>query len=411
VPVARDLIVRRLPVVAPPLMGWMIALLFIHVVSALFSADLVRSWDAVVIYAVEGVGLTFLLINVIRTPAMLRQATWVLIGAGAFVSLMSVHQDLTNNYDSNYWGFAQVSNAAFGTGQATLTGDVVQRRLAGSIGETNRFAQVMLMLIPLGIFRYIGEPTRILRLTAAVATTIITLGVVLTFSRGGAVGLASLLIALAVLRMVRWRHLAAILLSLSVVFAAFPHYWERVTSITQLSALVNPDSSRSEVGGAILSRATEGLAAVLIMADHPVIGIGPAMYPVNYEAYAKVIGIRVKEGETRESHNLYLGLGAEIGVVGLGIFLIIAYLVLRMIVAARQRSLDRRSDLEQLVTPFGLALMTYYVTGMFLHLSFARFYWLMLAVGVAAALIVLREMRTEDGRTGRSDQGAYSQSV
>ena len=67
-------------------------------------------------FIVEGFGLYFLLINVIRTPAMLRQATWVLIGVGAFVSVLSIHQDFTNNYDNNYGGFAQAADAAFRTG-------------------------------------------------------------------------------------------------------------------------------------------------------------------------------------------------------------------------------------------------------------------------------------------------------
>jgi hypothetical protein len=33
---------------------------------------------------------------------------------------------------------------------------------------------------------------------------------------------------------------------------------------------------------------------------------------------------------------------------------------------------------------------------MFLHLSFARFYWLMLAVATAAAVVTLREMASAD---------------
>jgi hypothetical protein len=48
------------------------------------------------------------------------------------------------------------------------------------------------------------------------------------------------------------------------------------------------------------------------------------------------------------------------------------------------------------VTPFLLAVMTYLVTGMFLHLSFARFYWVILAVAGAAAVITLREMDEAD---------------
>ena len=40
--------------------------------------------------------------------------------------------------------------------------------------------------------------------------------------------------------------------------------------------------------------------------------------------------------------------------------------------------------------------MTYYATGLFLHLSFARFFWLMLAVAGAAAIVTLREVAASE---------------
>ncbi|MGZ9161333.1 MAG: O-antigen ligase family protein [Candidatus Limnocylindrales bacterium] len=412
VPLARDLVVRRLPVVAPPMLGWMVALLFIHLVSALFSVDKTTAWDSVTVFLVEGFGLYFLLINVIRTPEMLRSVTWILLAAGAFVSLLSVHQDLTSNYGNDYFGFAQTSDAAFSTGVTTLTGTVVQPRLAGSIGETNRFAQVMLMLVPLGIFRFMSEPSRWLRILAGVMTTVITLGVVLTFSRGAAVGLGLLLIALVALRMVQRQHIVAIGLALVLVFVSFPQYWTRVSSLAAVGSLAGGGGTGA-VDNSLLSRATETLSAALVMVDHPLIGVGPGLFPTYYEEYAQIVGIRIKNDATREAHNLYLGIGAELGVTGLVVFLIIAFLTVRMILIARRRSIDRRPDLERLTTPFALSILTYHVTGMFLHLSFARFYWLMLAVAGAAAVITLREMDATDtaDATAPRSQGAYSQSV
>ena len=405
VPLARDLVVRRLPVVAPPMLGWMVVLLFIHLVSALFSSDTIRSWDAVVIFVVEGFGLYFLLINVIRTPDMLRYTTWVLIASGALVSAFSVHQVVTSNFDSNYLGFAQ-ADSAIRTGVETLTGEVLQPRMAGSIGETNRFAQVMLMLVPLGIFRMIGEPTAVLRALAGAMTLVITLGVVLSFSRGGAVALGLLAVALVVLRLVRTRFVIVMLLSLGLILVAFPQYANRLTSLAAVGSLAE-GSNVSVADNSLLSRATETLAAALVIVDHPVIGVGPDMFPVYYEEYAEVVGILIRNDAEREAHNLYLGIGAELGLPGLLVFLIIAYQTVRMILAARRASIVRRPDLERLTTPFLLSLMTYYVTGIFLHLSFGRFYWLILAVAGAAAIITLRETAA-DRATGQRD---ISQSV
>jgi O-antigen ligase len=404
VPLARDLVVRRLPVVAPPMLGWMVVLLFIHLISALFSSDTSVSWDAVVIFVVEGFGLYFLLINVIRTPEMLRSVTWVLLISGALVSLLAIHQVVTENYDSNYLGFAQ-ADSAIRTGATTLAGDVLQPRMAGPIGETNRFAQVMLMLVPLGLFRAIGERSTSLRVIAGLMTLAITLGVVLSFSRGGAVGLAALVLALMVLRLVRVRHVLVLVVVLGLILVALPQYANRLTSLADQGGFGGTSSAVTDTS--LLSRATETLAAALVIVDHPVLGVGPDMFPVYYEEYAQVVGILIRNDAAREAHNLYLGIGAELGIPGLIVFLIIAVLTIRMILAARRASLIRRPDLERLTTPYLLALLTYYVTGLFLHLSFGRFYWLMLAVAGAAAIITLRETAADEA----SDQGAASQSV
>jgi O-antigen ligase len=405
VPLARDLVVRRLPIVAPPMLGWMVVLLLIYLLSALFSIDTTTSWDAVVIFLVEGFGLYFLLVNVIRTPEMLRLTTWVLLASGALVSIPAIHQVLTENYDFMYFGFAQ-ADSAIRTGVTTLTGEVLQPRMAGPIGETNRFAQVMLMLVPLGLFRVIGETSLGLRVLAGLMTVAVTLGVVLSFSRGGAVGLVALVAALVVLRMVRLRYVLVVLLVLAVIVVSFPQYFDRVTSLV---AGFGSEAPASEVDNSLLSRATESLAAALVMVDHPIIGVGPGMFPVFYEEYANVVGLLVRNDAERQAHNLYLGLGAEVGIPGLIVFLIIGFLTMRMLLRARRASLVRRPDLERLATPYLLALFTYYVTGMFLHLSFGRFYWLMLAVAGAAAIITLREVVADPDRA--EDQGAAIQSV
>jgi putative inorganic carbon (HCO3(-)) transporter len=392
VPLARDLIVRRLPVVAPPQMGWMVVLLFIHIFSSLFSTDLVRSWNAVTVFIFEGIGLYFLLINVIRTSAMLRNVTWVLLIAGTLITIPSILQVAAGAYGNNYLGFAQAANATIGPADPFALVNDVQRRVTGPIGEVNRYAQILLMLVPLGIFRFTGEKRQVLRWAAAVMTAIITFGVVLTYSRGAVVGLIALIGCLALLRMIKLRYIAVILLAMGIVLAALPQYAERVASLSEIGAFAGDTVNRGTVGGSFLSRLTETTAAALVAVDHPLVGVGPDMFPIYYEQYAKQVGLLVRNDATREAHDLYVGIAAELGIPGLIVFLIICVLTLRMLLQARRRSVDRRPDLEQLTTPYLLALITYAVTGLFLHLSFTRYFFLMLAVATAAAVITLREM-------------------
>jgi O-antigen ligase len=182
---------------------------------------------------------------------------------------------------------------------------------------------------------------------------------------------------------------------LAVILAAFPQYTNRITSLAGIGGLEG--TGTSAVDNSLLSRITETVAAGLVMLDHPVIGVGPAMFPAYYEPYANRVGLLVRNDVEREAHNLYLGIGAEIGIPGLVVFLIAGLSVVRALLKARRASIVRRPDLERLATPFLLALFTYYVTGMFLHLSFGRFFWLMLAVSTAAALITLREVASDQG--------------
>ncbi len=417
VPLARDLIVRRQPVVAPPMLPWMVVLLFIHLISALFSIDTGRSWDEVVVFAVEGFGAVLPAHQCHPDPGDAppgdlgphrgrgtRQRA--VRPPGGHIELQQRLLRIRPGLDR-------------GLPHGCVDAD---RRRApapagGSIGETNRFAQVMLMLVPLGVFRFIAEPNRAVRFVAAGATGFITLGVVLTFSRGAAVGLGVLMVALVVLRLIQARHAFTVTVLLTFVIAIFPQYLTRVASLGSVAG------SSSQVDTSLLSRVTETLAAALVIVDHPILGVGPGMFPNYYERYAEVVGILVKNDVEREAHNLYLGVGAELGVVGLAAFIWIALLTARMILIARRRSLVQRPDLERLTTPFLLALMSYHVTGLFLHLSFARFYWIILGVAGAAAVITLRETEPEPEpgtakagpRSGRGPAGRtqlpYSQSV
>ena len=79
---------------------------------------------------------------------------------------------VTQTFDNNYGGFAQVQSD-FATGVEDLQGEIEQPRLAGSIGEKNRYGQIMLMLVPLGLFQLWIYRSTGLRILALVLTGLI----------------------------------------------------------------------------------------------------------------------------------------------------------------------------------------------------------------------------------------------
>lgn len=396
-PVAYLLIARRQVLIITSAFPWILAFLVIQLVGTLFSSDPAAASKQLVTFSVEGIGLYLLVTNVVRTPEMLRQVVWLLLTVGAFLGALSLYQQLTHTFGNDYFGFAQVSRAAFGTGQEDLGREILQPRLAGPLGDQNRYAQILLVLVPLGLFRYSSERSGLLRLLAAGATALIALGVALTFSRGAAVGFALLLVIMTFLRNIKLRQLAVIAIGLVLLFLLVPGYWTRLSSLSSLSGAAQQQGSQSQVDSSIRSRATENLAALLIFADHPIVGVGPGLYPSYYRRYsdrvgdyANVLDVRVKNAN-RKAHDLYLGVAAETGILGLAAFAAILLVTLRDLARARRRWLRSRPEWANAPTGFLLAVVVYMATGLFLHLAYVRYFSLLIALAGAASFVALNQ--------------------
>jgi O-antigen ligase len=154
-----------------------------------------------------------------------------------------------------------------------------------------------------------------------------------------------------------------------------------------VASLASEDTSGAD--SSLQSRLTENLAALLVFVDHPIVGVGPGLFRAYYGEYAELVGVRVHTTE-RQAHNLYLGLAAETGLLGLASFLTIVTVTLRGLGRARRRLIDTNPGLAYILTGFLLAISSYLVTGIFLHFAFIRFFWIMLGLASAAVYIANR---------------------
>lgn len=402
-PLAYDLLVRNERVVVTPALPWIVAYFVVEIVATIFARDISGAASSLQTIAIEGVALYILLTNTVRTPTILRWVVWTLLAVGALIAAISVFQYLTGTFRDNYFGFAQTESSVTG-----LTSTGVER-LAGPIGEKNRYAQIMLMLVPLGFMTFVAERRLILRLAALGSAGLTTMAMALTFSRGAAVAAAVVLLAMVVLRYIRLRYLVAAVGIAAVVFVAVPQYVERVLTLGSVASLFSEDAVGSNADNSLLSRATENLTAINVFADHPLVGVGPGQFSEYYRQYSDEIGLSVR-AQDREAHNLYLGLAAEAGALGLFAFLVAVGVTLVSLARARRDALATRPDLAALATGFQLAIVAYLASGVFLHLSYARYYWLMLALGGAAAIVVRAAVRpvTVPGRPQGSRPGRAS---
>jgi O-antigen ligase len=382
-PLAYDILVHRHKIVLTPAMPWLALLLIIEILSTIAARDTADAAASLGTFLGEGIGLYLLITNTVRSPELLRSVVWVLLFVGAFLGALSFFQQITETYGNAYFGFAQTEAAETGVTETGLA------RLAGPIGEKNRYAQIMLMLVPLAILQVSSERRRWLKAAALGCAVLAAIATALTFSRGAALAAIIILVAMVGLRYVRVSQIVAATALIAVVLLAVPAYGERLTSLADIGALLSDEPAVAGTDTSLLSRATENLTALRVFADHPLLGVGPGQFPAYYRSYADEIGVSVRAAD-RQAHNLYLGIAAETGAIGLTAFLGAVVATFVQLARARARALRARPDLAAMASGFMLAIVAYLASGLFLHLSYARYYWLILALAGAAATVILQ---------------------
>lgn len=380
VPLGYHVVVQRKPLLVPRAAPWVLVYVLVQVASAALSSNPSAASSEVATLLVEGVALFVLVPNVIRSESALRQAVWTLLLVGAAMGSLTILQQATQTLDTDYGGFAQLGNQQAQNPEALA-------RAAGPIGEQNRYGQVLLVLIPLGLSLLWDKRCLRRRALAMVATAAVTGGMIFTYSRGGAVGLAVMLGVMAAMRLIRWRQLTALLLISATLLVVSPQYRDRLSTLNAVAGATAEEGAQGAADSSARSRVTENLAAILVFIDHPAFGVGPGVFAQTYPDYAPKVGIKVRQGP-RQAHNLYLGVAAESGALGLVTFLGILAVTLHDLHVARRRL--RGTAGANLATGLTLAIVCYMASGLFLHLSYARYFWLLIALAAAAGSIASR---------------------
>ncbi len=186
----------------------------------------------------------------------------------------------------------------------------------------------------------------------------------------------------------------------AVVALAVPDYVTRLSTLEGVTALSSSTSnSTDKPDSALVGRETENLAALHVFIDHPVTGVGPGVYFHDYSRdYANRLGLRYLASE-RRGHSLYLEMAADTGIVGLTAFLVMVGVPIVLLL--RQARYWRSRDPERAIVASSLvfALVAYLASAMFLHLSYQRFFWAILALASAAFWVLARDQEAY-GRAG-----------
>lgn len=394
IPFTYYVVFKRERIIVSSLMMLLLGLLFVQILGALNAISLSAASDELFVFLVEGVAIYFLLLNTIRTRKTLRNVIRAVLISAIVLGIFPIIQQVTNAYDNDFWGFAQVDGRGFDVTE-TLISTTSQPRLSGAIGEKNRFAQIMLMLAVIAMTQIWRGPSRTWRLIAFAATGIAVIASILPFSRGAAVGAAMLVVVGLLLRFITVRQLLLLLAATALLLMIFPQYTVRLITLEAITASFSQESSdvTTETDGAIQGRYTEMVAALIVYVEHPVVGVGPGMFRFYSGEVGNELGVKRLIG-TRRAHSLYLEVLANTGTLGFVLTMGIVAITIWQLRAIRLRLLKKDPEMANIATGLALGILAYMTTGVFLHFAYIRYFWAVM--GIAAAAIQIGHMRERD---------------
>jgi putative inorganic carbon (HCO3(-)) transporter len=372
----------------PSELSALLVLGFAYTFSAAFATNLGTSLERIQDFI--GYSLTVVvLVTLLDRPIWLRRAVWTVVIAGAALAIVSLLQASLGAYSSDFAGFALGKPEGAGVFRAS-----------GPL-DPNVFGQLLVATAMLALYLGLSARARDGRLLGLAASSVCLAASALTGSRGALVAAAAGFVLVLLLAPVPRRLVAAIgAITIVAALIFLPSGLKaRVglpTSADSQQVAVVQQGSESAIRG----RKSENLAALEMFRDYPILGVGPGNYPLHYLDYSEQIGLDPRL-EQREAHSLPLEALAETGIVGAVALGAILWVALRGAWRARQGLAGRDALLAEGIF---VALVSFLVAALFLHLTYPRYLWLMIGFGLAAGNLARGTVR-EPGFGMRSMTG------
>lgn len=296
-----------------------------------------------------------------------------------------------------------------------LTGNRGSGRISGAFLDEQLLAAFLCVLFPVAVAAIRTDQGMVRRLLALAASVLGLMGLVVTRNRSTWAGAVVALIVLGALYVqfglsrrssrVRWQDglLFALVAVLSVgIFLAFSNYGDSVARrFGSLSAL----SQDVSVGW----RFDSWRAALELAREHPVLGVGVGTFALNQQRFVTGVGEQktvFEQGSTlwENAHNSYLQIAAEIGFVGLALYL--AIFAAFFVTAVRSLKLLPRGSRRVLVMGSIAAVAAQMVSAVgnpaWEYAECSTFLWLVMGLGMAAGGLGERGTGTELPKSRRS---------
>jgi O-antigen ligase len=345
-----------------------------------FAAAPMDSVDMILDMFIKVAIIFVLMVNVITSRERLRSIMSLVVVCGTIFAILAIRSYLVGD-------FTIVEKKDVGVVGLRITGAV-----GGFFGNPNDMATSLNMLLPLGVAIALTS-SGLKRLLYFLCSAIIAAAVVVTFSRGGFLGMLAMgsVLLFKAGRQNRAFTAGAFVLVLGVFVIAMPSgYGGRITSMFNIGE--DPTGS-SQARRDLLERAFD------IAIHHPIVGIGMGNFHI-YSVHEQV------------AHNSYLEIAAELGLGGLVAYLMLIFAPLRSLrkveretsngdsrVFGKDPAQTRKREMHLLSIALQSVLFAYIVCSFFGSIQYQWFLYYPVAYAV-----VLRRIHGFERSTSLTDE-------
>lgn len=295
------------------------------------------------------------IVNVVRTKARLKGLLLLALAAGLWLSIEAIN--------------------AYRLGLMTVEGYRVGGRGGGIFGNSNDMALFLVTIIPIAVALLLSSRGLARKFLFGAAALLMVFAIVLTYSRGGFIGLFVAMTFFA-WKAGRRRRMGIILVGFSIValfMVAVPSYALRLASI--LVPSLDPVGSSG-------ARSGELLRSLVVSLRHPLFGIGMGNYAPEMSHRGLV------------THNSYTQVAAEMGMAALVCYTLFIVTPLRKLGQVAREAFNAKvhSDFYYLALGLQASLVAYLVCSFFA--SVAYLWYIYYLIGFAVCLRRLYESET-----------------
>ncbi|MFE8602386.1 O-antigen ligase family protein [Archangium violaceum] len=179
-------------------------------------------------------------------------------------------------------------------------------RWVGVYADPNRMAMSVGIIVPLAVAVLVRKQSPwLVRLTCGLAAALAITAMVLSYSRGGFLGLVAAAGTWVLLERNLTRTLVVVVAAGAMLMLSPQSFWNRTRTV-----------GTYEADASAMSRVEAWTVASRVSVEHPLLGVGAGTFPYAWRLYGPVGSTRVYA-----AHNVFLQVISDLGFVGLGLFL------------------------------------------------------------------------------------------